>query len=1106
MPHKVIDPQKKITGPDKWTQVWNHVKDLYNRDTVNLVEFLSINTIIVNETGGSFKPLSEGVNKNSASSHPGVAYAFDSISGLKKSYNTLSDVKNKTAYDLFRDADFKTAHKHKPFGNILADTTDVRWSSNTFPVGFSSGNTEKEVDRDLVSNSFIAEADFQKFRGRGFIQSTGRSAYMKIIKFVIEYSGNNSVVLNYKSKWSSYGTNYDKVATISTNKDWDDLFLNSDSVIPCFAVYAHGSAGGYLTMATGDNQLNNGIEKVAKKIAGANAKDYIALFKQRVLQQLNMLEGAPAPQSATASTPPSNTNQVDNTTPPPTDNSTFNTNGDDEDAAWKKFLEDSSKEEIKDNSIQQQSQSEPQKDSGSDGGVTNVLKPSIKMDYIAIDVDGPSQTKKEVANNLGFYPFIWYNGIQIQYHDIKTFNLSSTELLPTVTFTFFDSTGLMDQAGFPLDDTKLKVFLNPRMIGFKPIMIEFKIVNFTITANKTYTIDGIMSVNKFILKKYEVYTNKTSYNALLDFSKSAELGFNSNIKDTNDSMNWINTGENGYDFINSVIDHSYISDDGFMWGFVDFYYCFNYVDIETEFKKPIASLEGLDGSGGITSGLKIKSESEDTSKLFLTNDGSLSNSSNYFGSYVLMNNSTAVSLKKGYLNRVKYYDRHALDFMILDIDSITSEGDKTIIMKGSPQDDDYFKEHVTNTLMGKLDTDNTHKNYHYAYVQNGQNIDDLTKIGIKITLPNPNFNLYRFQKINVIVSNQSQKFAKEMINYRLSGAWLITDISFVFNSGKFTQEVNLVKRELELSPEEAKNETAASATKSGLNASNQSNSNDDSNNVDPEYQKLFNEQEATGNKDVIFTENGPELAKVSATVSTAVPAVSTDVKPSVVQKAGKLFVKVSNDKLYVYNTSEGLGGKYLKQFMLDLEIYLKQTVPNDGIFIKSNGITREIKETIKGPTPPRSITSKHAAGLAIDLKINTKSVSYTGLDKNKELAKDVPLMLAIKAFVSSDKYRDIIRWGGTFTAKSAQFPLQIVTQDFTVCTMELHHFEINDKSMSKFFDPVKDDLAKLGLFIPTKQSDLGNLYKIAIDNSQSLGSKSSSSEGDAPTIIPNNRV
>ena len=70
----------------------------------------------------------------------------------------------------------------------------------------------------------------------------------------------------------------------------------------------------------------------------------------------------------------SNTNQVDNTTPPTNETphtNTFNTNGDDEDAAWKKFLEDSSKEEISDHTspTQQQTQSEPQKDSGSDGSV-----------------------------------------------------------------------------------------------------------------------------------------------------------------------------------------------------------------------------------------------------------------------------------------------------------------------------------------------------------------------------------------------------------------------------------------------------------------------------------------------------------------------------------------------------------------------------------------------------------------------------------------------------------------------------------------------------------------------------------------------------------------
>jgi hypothetical protein len=86
---------------------------------------------MINETGGKFAPKAEGVNSVSKSTHPGIAYAFDS--GGKKSYNTLET--NKTAYDLFRDADYKSAHSQKPFGNILKDTTDLRWKGTQFPVG-----------------------------------------------------------------------------------------------------------------------------------------------------------------------------------------------------------------------------------------------------------------------------------------------------------------------------------------------------------------------------------------------------------------------------------------------------------------------------------------------------------------------------------------------------------------------------------------------------------------------------------------------------------------------------------------------------------------------------------------------------------------------------------------------------------------------------------------------------------------------------------------------------------------------------------------------------------------------------------------------------------
>jgi hypothetical protein len=86
----------KLQNSSNWTRVWTNAKVIFNKESFNLIEFLSINSIMMNETGGTFTPLSEGLG---SSGHPGISYGFDRISGLKLGYNTLNT--NKTAYDLF---------------------------------------------------------------------------------------------------------------------------------------------------------------------------------------------------------------------------------------------------------------------------------------------------------------------------------------------------------------------------------------------------------------------------------------------------------------------------------------------------------------------------------------------------------------------------------------------------------------------------------------------------------------------------------------------------------------------------------------------------------------------------------------------------------------------------------------------------------------------------------------------------------------------------------------------------------------------------------------------------------------------------------------------
>ena len=278
-----------VTSDSNWKIAWNTINTIFGKSTCNLVEFLCMNTIMLNETGGKFNSVSEGVNSTSAAKDPGIAYAFDGTSHL--SYNTLST--NKTAQNLFRDADYKAAHMQKPYGGSLANTTDARWAGKTFPIGFSgASDTSNEVSSNVSKNGFISEADFFKYRGRGYIQLTGRANYNGLVLFVIGYTGNNSKILSYKQKWSQYGQNTDKILSISTNADWDDLFQNTDSIINSQSIYVHSVNSKYqiIDASQGEAALKKSIRNVASKIGGSGATFYIDLFENRVNQQLSWMK------------------------------------------------------------------------------------------------------------------------------------------------------------------------------------------------------------------------------------------------------------------------------------------------------------------------------------------------------------------------------------------------------------------------------------------------------------------------------------------------------------------------------------------------------------------------------------------------------------------------------------------------------------------------------------------------------------------------------------------------------------------------------------------------------------------------------------------------
>ena len=451
--------------------------------------------------------------------------------------------------------------------------------------------------------------------------------------------------------------------------------------------------------------------------------------------------------------------------------------------------------------------------------IAQIDKPTLVLPPIQYKTTNNKTDNSEIVTGLGLTPFLWYNSYQISQTDIISLELYYDDMIPKAVATFRDSLGFMKKEGFPLDDTKFEIFLNSGSNSLKSIHMKFKLSNFIENRNGTYTITGTIDLKDFYKIKYQGYKG-TSFEALRKISNELGLGFNSNINSTDDSMNWVNDGKLSSSFIKDIINHSYISDTSYVLGYIDFYYCFNYVDIEKEWLRDISNDVAISSTG--VNNLNEEKIKEKIENLLLTNDPSLSSSSFHFSKYKLNNQSTSVSINKGQFTTSKVYDSIKKQFLIFNVDSQTSDGSKNIILKGAPGDATDIKENFRTKYSGKIDTENVHKNYYYSETQNKVNLDNMVRISVDMELPNPNFNLYKFMKVQINFINQKNTPTNEDIFIqRLTGEWVIIDIGYKWSKGKFIQTVKAVRKELSKTDEELKNDNTQ--PKSETNTQNNEN-------------------------------------------------------------------------------------------------------------------------------------------------------------------------------------------------------------------------------------------------------------------------------------------
>ncbi len=268
----------------RFHQIWDNIPAMFDSDSINLLQFVALMSILINEVGRQLLPVSEMCGSAGC---PGLAYPFNDIPGVKRSYNLGQG--NKPAGDLFfDDPQFWSSHSHLAGAEMVRAAPNGKelWNGDAYPRNLFP------TSLDPAQSGFIQQADFFKFRGRGFIQATWRTNYRAIVEFVQNYNGVNATILRYTTAWQALDP--DVVCTMSTNSDWDTLFQQTDFIVASRAIGLHNHASGnYLRLSSDPDALAalstapGSFYNMGHRISGGNT--YAGLFSQRVAEVLTAL-------------------------------------------------------------------------------------------------------------------------------------------------------------------------------------------------------------------------------------------------------------------------------------------------------------------------------------------------------------------------------------------------------------------------------------------------------------------------------------------------------------------------------------------------------------------------------------------------------------------------------------------------------------------------------------------------------------------------------------------------------------------------------------------------------------------------------------------------
>jgi len=245
----------------------------------------------------------------------------------------------------------------------------------------------------------------------------------------------------------------------------------------------------------------------------------------------------------------------------------------------------------------------------------------------------------------------------------------------------------------------------------------------------------------------------------------------------------------------------------------------------------------------------------------------------------------------------------------------------------------------------------------------------------------------------------------------------------------------------------------------------------DNTNINDSTGSLYTEEDLKEFEDSGFVEIGMSLDEPKNIIDNS--SSSNDVTNLEVGKGPMMGSKLLNK---AGDSMINLAGHRLKNIPADLQNYLRAN-GFPGTVIGSNGIMRNLKESTYPNSKARVPASFHGCGLAHDLKFNIPGISWSGIGSNSNLASNQKLNLVIWEWT---KKQGDLEWGGQWGVNKGTNNDAGVVNGWGVT--EYHHFQIKPKMNYKYWEPVKEELDKLGFKTTdfTANGKGSNLYKLMI--------------------------